>query len=498
MTVRKNKHNSPLNVADCRRNGKRPNFTLSGSGGGRFVLWGMVCWVVSPLFARLPKELNFPPLTFTPPESQRVTLKNGMKLYLLEDHELPVLDVIALIRTGDIYDPPDKVGLSALTATVLRTGGTTRRSPEELDETLDFIAGSITSGIDEENARATLSVMSADTDLGLELFAEVLMSPAFREDKVELARKQMLEALRRQNDNPSQVASRFLYRLLYLPHPYGNQPTERSVGNITRDDLVAFHKRYYRPDAVMMAVVGDFVTAEIVPKIEKAFADWQVEPTERPSVGLATETNRVGVYHVEKDLNQASIWMGHLGLTRTNPDLFPVNVMNYILGGGGFTSWMVQEVRSNRGLAYYVQTLFRRRTLRGPFLAICGTKASSTVQAVELMKALMEKIRTEPVSDAELEIAKNAIINSFVFAYTSSAQIAEQEMIVDYYGYPPDFLKTYPDNIARVTKEDVLRVAREYLHPDRLTIVTVGKESAFDKPLSTLGPVTYLSLDEEP
>jgi predicted Zn-dependent peptidase len=455
-----------------------------------------VC-VASRSFAALPKELDFPLLKFVPPESQRVTLPNGMKLYLLEDHELPVFDVVAIIRTGDIYDPVDKIGLSSLTATTVRTGGTTHRSPEELDETLEFIAGSIGSGIDEENARATLSVMSADIDLGLELFADMLMNPTFREDKVELARNQALEGIRRQNDDPKQIASRHLYRLLYSPHPYGNQATTKTIRNITREDLIAFHERYYRPSSVFMAVTGDFVSGEIVHKIEKAFAAWKPDPVEFPKVEVATDSNNVGVFHIEKDLNQTSIWMGHLGLTRTNPDLFPVNVMNYILGGGSFTSRMMSEVRSNRGLAYSVQTLFRRRTLRGPFLAVCGTKSSSTIQAIELMRTLMETIRQEPVTDTELDNAKNAIINSFVFAYTSNAQIAEQEMIIDYYGYPPDFLKTYTDNIAKVTKEDVLRVAQHYLHPERLTIVTVGKESAFDRPPASLGRVTYLSLDEE-
>jgi len=460
-------------------------------------LFAVLVGIASTSVADLPKRLDFPPLKFTPPESQRVTLSNGMRLYLLEDHELPLFEVVAIIRTGDIYDPPDKIGLSSLTATTLRTGGTKHRSPEELDETLEFIAGSITSGIDEENARATLSVLSSDIDLGIELFADVLMNPTFREDKVELARNQMLEAIRRQNDNPAQIASRYLYRLLYSPHPYGNQPTEKSVRNISRDDLIAFHERFYRPSSVMMAITGDFSTADIIPKIERAFAEWKGEPVTYPTVEMASERGNVGVYHIEKDLNQTSIWMGHLGLTRTNPDLFPVNVMNYILGGGGFTSRMMSEVRSARGLAYDVRTSFRRRTLRGPFLAVCGTKSSSTVQAIELMRSLMENIRREPVSDEELDTAKNAIINSFVFAYTSNAQIAEQEMLIDYYGYPPDFLKTYTDHIAKVTKEDVLRVAREYLHPDRLTIVTVGKESAFDRPLSELGKVTYLSLDEE-
>lgn len=453
--------------------------------------------VSSRAVAALPKELDFPALKFAPPESQRVTLPNGMKLYLLEDHELPVFDIAAIVRTGDIYDPADKIGLSSLTATTVRTGGTATRAPEELDETLEYIAGSIGSGIDEENAEASLSVMSSDIDIGIELFADVLMNPAFREDKVELARNQMLEGIRRQNDNPTQIASRRFHQLIYPNHPYGNHATEQSVKNISRDDLVAFHKRFYRPDSITMAVTGDFVSAEIVPKIEKAFAAWKSEATVSPEVGLAQDADSAGVFHIEKDLNQTSIWMGHLGLTRTNPDLFPVSVMNYILGGGGFTSRMMSEVRSNRGLAYYAQTLFRRRTLRGPFIAVSGTKSSTTVQAIELMREIIAGIRQEPVSDEELDTAKNAIVNSFVFAYTSNAQVAEQEMTIDYYGYPPDFLKTYTDNIAKVTKEDILRVAQEYLHPDRLTIVTVGKEAAFDKPLSGLGAVTRISLDEE-
>ncbi|MBM3216094.1 insulinase family protein [Candidatus Poribacteria bacterium] len=456
------------------------------------------CWAMlaANALGALPKELAFEPLEFTPPSPEHVTLPNGIRLFLLEDHELPVFDISAMIRTGDVFDPPGKEGLASLTATVLRTGGTESRTPDELNETLEFIAGSVGSSIEDDAARASLSVMASDIELGIELFADVLLHPAFREDKLELARNQALEGIRRQNDNPNQVASRRLYRLIYGSHPYGSQPTEKSIQSITRDDLVEFHRKHYRPENLWLAVSGDFRRDAIIELLTQALGGWQSSGEAVAEPPQATDARNAGVYHIEKDLNQTSVLMGHLGITRTNPDVYAVTVMNYILGGGGFTSRLMREVRSNRGLAYYAQSVFRRRALRGIFLAGSSTKSETTVQAIELMRDLMASMREGDVSDEELDLARNSIVNSFIFAYTSNEQIVSQDMAVAYHGYPEDFLSAYTKRIQTVSVADVRRVAQQYLQPDALTIVTVGREGSFGRALSDIGPVTHVSLTD--
>jgi predicted Zn-dependent peptidase len=440
-------------------------------------------------------DLTFPPLDFTPPEAERVTLANGMTLYLLEDHELPVFDILGMVRTGSVYDPKDQLGLAGLTASVLRTGGTQTRSPEELNETLEFIAGSIESGMGDEDAVFGLAVMAKDMDLGIELLADVLMHPLFRQDKLDLARNQALEAIRRKNDDPNQVAGRYFTRTVYGEHPYANEPTPETLATIARDDLFAFHARYYRPDAIAMAVSGDFDRGAIAGKIESAFAGWSLQsgkPQDIPPVSLASAP---GVYHVEKDINQTSILLGHLGVTYENPDKIALNVLNFILGGD-FTARLMQEVRIRRGLAYYVWSAFPRKRRPGAFFVASATKSESTVEAIEVIRQVLAGLREAPPTDDEIDLAKNSIINSFIFAYTSNAEIARQAMWFDYYGYPSDWLKTYRDNVAAVTGAELLRVAREYLHPDALIVLTVGKEAAFGRPLSDLGEVTRIALEE--
>ncbi|MDA1191908.1 MAG: pitrilysin family protein [Candidatus Poribacteria bacterium] len=438
--------------------------------------------------------LEYPSVDFEPPKPEKVVLDNGMTLYLLEDHELPVFGMSAYIRTGDIYEPKDKIGLAGLMATVMRTGGTVSMEPDALNETLEFLAASVESGMSAENASVGLSAMSKDIDTVLTIFADVVINPAFREDKLELARNQAVEGIRRQNDNPAQIASRELHKAVYGDHPYANTATAATLSAITRDDLIAFHKAYYRPANMLVAVSGDFERDAIIAKISEAFAGWNPSGEEVAPIPPVEEGDYAGVYHAEKDLPQVTVYFGHLGVTRTNPDWFPILVLNEILGGSGFTSRLMREVRTNLGLTYGVGTVFRRSTERGMFLGGSSSRSETAVQAMQAIKAIMEGIRAEPVTDQEIDIIKNSEINSFVFSYTSSAAIAEQALRLDYFGYPSDYLDTYTDKVAAVTKDDVLRVAQEYLHPDKLAIITVGKRAALTEPLESLGEVTTLDL----
>lgn len=463
------------------------------------VLFAAVCCSLPALAAEAPKAnprtMTFAPLNFEVPKTVRLQLKNGMVVHLLTDRELPIVSITTLVNVGSIYEPADKVGLAGLTGAVMRSGGTTALAPEKLDAELEFMASAVESSIGSDAGNVSLACLRRNLPRTLELFADVMMHPAFREDRVALAKNRTIEALRRQNDDPKGVADRELQKALYPGHPLGRYPTIASVRRITREDLVAFHDRYYRPNNVILAVSGDIDQEELVPLLEKVFADWQPAKIAFPAVPEPTGTVRPGVLFVEKDINQSVIRMGELGIDKNNPDLYALRVMDYILGGG-FTSRLTTEIRSNQGLAYNVYAAFDvGRRFIGTFEAETETKSESTAKTIGLMRDIIAGMTRSPVSDAELALAKNALINSFIFAFTRADVVAGQRARLEFYGYPAGYLENYRDRIAKVTRDDVLRVAREYLHPDRLVTVVVGDEKKFDRPLAQFGPVEEIKLE---
>jgi predicted Zn-dependent peptidase len=444
--------------------------------------------------------MRFPPPEFKPPKAERMVLKNGMVLYLMEDHELPLINLQAMIRTGSIYDPPDQVGLAGLTAGVMRTGGTANQTGDEVDALLDQMAAGLSVGAGLDAGFASLDVLKKDFDTGLALFADILMHPVFEEEKLTVAKNQAIELIRRKNDHPGAIASREFGKLVYgEDHPFAREASGAMIEKIKRDDLAAFHDRYFAPNTMMVGVTGDFGREEMIKKIESAFAGWRSRPEPPRSVPAVPERFAKSVNMVVKEITQTQIRIGHVGIRQDNPDFFALSVMNDILGGSGFTSRMFKEVRTKQGLAYSAGTSIRPGNLeKGVFVAYAETRAETTSQAIATMMDQIRKIREEKVSAAELKRAKDAFLNSFIFSFSSPAQIVGQQMSLEYYGMPPDFLERYRDNVAKVTAEDIQRVARKYLHPDGLIALVVGDEKRFDRPLSTLGSVKTISLKEEP
>ena len=443
-----------------------------------------------------PRKMTFPPLVFQVPTAERVVLDNGMIVYLLADRELPLVSIQAYVGTGSVYEPVAKTGLASLTGAVLRGGGTAQTSAETLDDELEFMASSIESGISEDLGLVAMSSLKKNLDRTLELFAQVLTVPAFREDRVLQGKNLTIEAIRRQNDDPKQLADRELLKAIYRDHPLGRYPTITSVSSLTRDDLVAFHGRYFHPNNVILAVSGDFDRTEILDKIKKAFAGWKRSEVSPPLVQAPSPDGKPEVLLVKKDIDQTVIRMGHLGIDKNNPDLYAISVMNTILGGNGFSSRLMSVVRAKEGLAYNVDSSFRAgRRFPGTFTAETETKAATTVKAIGLIKGIISDMTLHTVSDEEISLARESIINSFIFAFTSPASVVAQQARLEYYGYPKGYLENYRKNIARVTKGDVLRVARKYLHPDKMVLVIVGDEKKFDKPLSTFGEVRHVVLE---
>ena len=444
-----------------------------------------------------PEKLEYPPLhDIVVPEVQRVTLPNGMRLFLLEDHELPLIYVSARIRVGSIYEPADKVGLSDITGEVMRTGGTTSKTGDELDEELERIAASVETGIGTSSGSASVSVLKDDIDRGLAILADVLMHPAFAPDKIELAKMQHRSAIARRNDQPGSIAGREFNKLIYGPDsPYARHTEYATIDSITRADLIAFHKRFFGPNNMMLAVWGDFDAGQMIEKIEEAFAEWEqidLDLPDKPEVDYAWRST---VNLVNKpDINQSNIYLGHIGGLMSDPDYFALTVMNQILGGG-FTGRLFKNIRSRQGLAYSVYGSYSSGLDHaGQFYVGCQTKSGSTAHAIRAMIDEIEKIAAEEVTDEELELAKTSYLNSFVFNFDSKGEIINRLMAYEYYGYPADFLQQTKDRVEQVTKADVLRVAKAHLKPETLQILVVGKPDDFDEPLSELGQVNTIDV----
>ncbi len=443
------------------------------------------------------KKLKYPKLgDIVVPEVERVTLSNGMRLFLLEDHELPLINISARIRTGSVYEPADKTGLASITGIVMRTGGTTSKTGDQIDEELEQIAASVETGIGLNSGYASMSVLKEDIDTGLAILADVLMNPAFREDKIELAKVQHRSSIARRNDQVSQIAGREFVKLIYGPDSVYARHTEyATIDNISRDDLIAFHKKFYFPNNMMLSVCGDFDSKEIIKKIEQAFADWKKADIEVPAVPQVSYEFRPTVNEIHKDdINQACIRLGHIGCLMSDPDYFALIVMNRILGGG-FTSRLFKNVRSREGLAYSVFGNYSADFDRpGVFYVGCQTKSESTVRAIRAMVREVEKMTESEVTNEELAIAKEAYLNSFVFNFDSKGKIVNRLLVYEYFGYPADFLQKTKANVEKVTKADVLRVARKHLQPDNVQILAVGRPQDFDEPMSVLGAVKEIDI----
>ena len=474
--------------------------TVTGLGIATLIAC-LIVWGIPSTFAKPHEELTFEPIEFKPPVPEKRMLSNGMTLYLLEDHELPLFNISGLIKTGNIYDPADKIGLSGIFATVMRTGGTVSREPDALNEELESMAASVEVGMSREYGTINLSTLAEDLEKGLEIFADVLRNPAFREDKLELRKQQAVEGIRRRNDNPIQLAWRNFSALLYgTDHPFGWYTEIEGIESITVDDLKAFHAKYYHPDNMMLAITGDFETETLIAQLEKVFEGWEPADISFPDVPTVEPTPKPSVNYIFKDLPQSVMLIGHFGIKRTPdfPDFFALRVMNDILGEGGFTSRLMREVREKHGLAYMVGSIMQTAyyTNPGEWFAYSQTRTEKTAEAISLIVDVVKGLRDTPVPEAELQRTKDSLINSFVFGFESSSQIAFQQMMLDYRGYAPGFLETFTDNIAKVTAADVQAVAQKYLHPDALTIVTVGNKANFDRPLDEFGTVNEIEIEQ--
>ena len=443
-----------------------------------------------------PDQLTFPELDYDFPTVAHYPLENGMLLYLLQDHELPLVALSVTVGGGSIQDDGKKTGISSLFANLLETGGAGERSPQQMEEELERMAAELSVSRDAYATTISMSLRSEDLERGLNLLADLLRQPRFDQERFEIGRNQIKEGIRRQNDEPAAIAGRTLAKAVYGEHPFGRHATLETVDRIERSDLVKMHQTYFQPDNIWLAVSGDVDTKSLLVSLDSVFGDWRSTGVPNMSLPPLPDPPADKTLFIERDIPQTTILMGHRGIEKTNPDMFALRVANYILGGGGFNSRMMREIRSNRGLAYSVYSYFQiGRLLPEMFVASSETKCASTIEVADLMLDLIRQLRDEPVTGAELALAKESLINSFVFAFDSSQSVVSRRVRLDYYGYPEDYLETYREKIAAVTIEDVQRVAKKYLRPDQMQIVLVGRSAEFDQDPAVLGcPVEQIDL----
>ena len=435
-------------------------------------------------------KLKFPKLNeIQVPEIEKVTLDNGMRLYLLEDKSLPIFRVNVRLNCGSYLEPADKVGLADFCGAVMRTGGTAKWTGDEIDEMLEGVGGSVETNIGLDMGSARVNVLSEYTDLGLEVLAEVLRRPVFDEDKIELAKVQERSNISRRNDDIATLARREYRKLIYGPEsPYARHTEYATVNAITRDDLAAFHKQYLKPENVQMAVWGDFDKDELLAKINQYFGDWQRGDTPVPPLPEVNYEWRSKVYYIEKtDVEQAYIRLGHIGGMVTDDDYTDRIVMNSVLGEG-FGSRITDNVRTRLGLAYSTGGRYISEFgYPGYFFALASTKPESVILASKEMITQIKSMLTDPPTEDEMKKGKDGYLNSFVFNFDSKGEVLGRMMTYDFYGLPENFLQLEKEGVEKVTPEAVMAAAKKNLRPDEMVILVVGNEAKFDEPLASLG-----------
>ncbi len=445
------------------------------------------------------KNLVFPPLRDVEiPQVEKFTLSNGMRVYLLENHELPLISGRALVKVGNLFDPKEKAGLADLTGGLIRAGGTKGKTQEQLNEALEGVAGSVESSIGETSGNVGFSALAESADQVMALFAEVLTEPAFRADKVENAKIRERSGISRRNDDAGDIAGREFTRALYgKDTPYGMQVEYATLDAIKREDMVAFYDRHFFPANIMLSVYGDFKSAEMKVKLEKLFATWKVQRQPVPAMAKVTETAKPGLRLVEKtDVTQTFIRIGHLSGKLNDKDYPALEVMSSILGGG-FPSRLVRKVRSEMGAAYSIYSNWGANYDHPGAFSIGGSiESKSTIEAMSAIQEEVSKLRNLEVTDQELSTAKNTALNSFVFNFDSPAKTLNRMVAYEYWGYPADFLLQYKRAVESVSKADVLRVAKQYVKPENFTVIAVGDPKKFGgKDLKTLGmPIEKLDI----
>src|SRR3984885_13033650 len=447
------------------------------------------------------QQIPIPPLpAFKPQQPKRIELANGMVIFPQEDHGLPLIDGTPRIRGGSVNEPASKVGLVDIYGEVWRTGGTKTQTGDQLDDLLEVRAAKVETGGGPDSTTISFSCLKGDLDDVFKAFTDVLQNPEFRAEKIDIAQKELFDGISRRNDDVAEIAQRESVKLAYgANNPYARNAEYATVAAVTRQDLIDWHGKYVHPNNIILGVSGDFDSAAMEARLRAAFDSW-------PKGAAAPRKNEVkyspappGNYLAPKDdVNQSTIHMVGLGTTRDNPDYYAINVFNEAFGGG-FSSRLFNDIRTKRGLAYSVGGGIGSTFGHPGILQVAmATKSQSTFEAIQAARENIDNLAAKPITEEEIQHAKDGILNAFIFRLDSPDKILAERMTYEYYGYPPDWLDKYQAEVKKVAAADVNRVAGKYLHRDQLAVLVVGNTKDFDKPLSSLGAVKNIDITIPP
>jgi zinc protease len=459
-------------------------------------------WIVAIILLTLPlpgiaqnsnpwEQIPIPKLhEFKPQQPKRVVFPNGIVLFLQEDHELPVVKGFFEIRGGSRDEDAAKAGLVDLYGATWRMSGTAAHDGDALDDLLESKAAKIETGGDVDSTSVSWNCLKGDFDQVLSLTMDLLLHPAFKEEKLQLAKQQEATSIVRRNDDAGEIASREAQRLVYGPdNPYVRQPELATIMPITVADLEAWHKKTLLPNNIIIGVAGDFDAEAVQRKLEAALGSLPKGPawkTVDPKFAGPTP----GIYFIDKqDVNQSNVRIAGLGTLRSNPDYPALTVMNTILGGG-MSSRLFQQVRTRLGYAYEVGGGFGASYDHpGMFYAVAATKSETTNAAIQAVIEQLNEMKTQPVTEEEVSKAKDYMLNSFIFQYDSKEKILSARARLEFYGYPADYLEKFHDAIQKITVADVERVAKKYIDTSKMATLVVGNSTEIKPPLSKLGAV---------
>ena len=417
----------------------------------------------------------------------KTVLTNGLTVIHSEKHSLPIVMVTLLVKASPLNEPQEKAGLANLTAELL-TEGTKNRKSSDISEEIEFIGASLNASAGKDYTVITLSVLKKDIHKGFELFSDILLHPVFPQNEIERKKGLIKGSLRQREEEPSFLAERAFKREVFGEHPYGRlvEGSTETIDNIKREDMIKFYSDYFLPNNSILSIVGALTADELNSLIKKYLGEWKnvelpynspLSPFNKGGLGGFSDGKNIKkVIKVDKDLTQATIILGHFGISRDNPDFYAVSVMNYILGGGGFSSRLMQSIRDEMGLAYDVHSFFLSYKQGGIFQIGVQTKNDSANTVIDEIRRQMNRIREEKVSDEELSDAKSYLTGSFPRRLDTNRKIADFLATIEFYSLGLDYVEKYPGYINSVTKDDILKVAGKYLYPEHYILVVVANQ----------------------
>lgn len=448
--------------------------------------------------ATAPDPLPTRPWEF--PRVTRVTLENGLRVLVAENHGAPLVTMRAMVRSGADHDPQTHAGLAAFTAAMLDEGAG-GRTALEIAEAVADLGGALNTGSEWDASFVNLKVLSRNAEAGMNLLSDVLIRPTLPADEIERLRKERLTTILQQRDNANAIAANRFASFVYGGTPYGNPMigTEQTVGRISRADLNDFYRTHYVPNNVSLIITGAVNSNDAVQMARRYFSSWP-RGRDIPSVTVTPQSidaNRI--YLIDRpQAVQSEIRVGHPGVSRSSEDYFPLFAMNTLLGGN-FSSRMNLNLREKHGFTYGARTQLFFRRQPGPFMVSTPVRNEVTLPAVQQIMAELERIRSGDITDLELRNTKNYLMGVFPATVESADDLANRLGELEVYSLPEDYFSNYRERIAAVTADDLTRVANRYVHPDKAAIVIVGKASDIREPLGQLGyPLTVYDIDGQP